>query len=394
MSDHGRAAARAGWRRLLPAVLIAGFALAGSFALVLVALGHDQARLLVSAWWGHATVPSLRATQPVATTTPSTTPPRQEGAAAEPAKPTPDKPSFDIVRVGRDGNAVVAGRAAPNSEVAISDNGKELGHATADARGEFVFVPQTSLAPGGRELTLAARSPDGAVVSGDTPVLVIVPAVQGAAAPGATVATAVPGAAAVLAAPPVVMLTPQDAVPSLLQPAIAPGEPATLVARDRLGLDVVDYDEAGAIRFAGRAPAGAELRVYIDDVAAGDARAGGDGRWTLTPPGTVAPGDHRLRVDQLAAADRVAARVELPFRRASLAPEAVATGRIVVQPRQSLWELARHAYGQGVRYTVIYEANRAQIRDPNLIYPGQVFAIPTGTEGAANPSPPSSSAVR
>jgi nucleoid-associated protein YgaU len=192
----------------------------------------------------------------------------------------------------------------------------------------------------------------------------------------------------------VTLLTPQDAAPSLLQPAIAPGEPATLVGRDRLGLDVVDYDEAGAIRFAGRAPGGAVLRVYIDDVVAGDARAGADGRWTLTPPGTVSPGDHRLRVDELSGADRVAARVELPFRRASIPPEAVAAGRVVVQPRQSLWELARHAYGQGVRYTVIYEANRAQIRDPDLIYPGQVFAIPTGAAGTANPSPASSNAVR
>ena len=47
-----------------------------------------------------------------------------------------------------------------------------------------------------------------------------------------------------------------------------------------------------------------------------------------------------------------------------------------VQPGNSLWRIARRTLGQGLRYTVIYEANRDQIRDPNLIYPGQVFLIP------------------
>ncbi len=42
----------------------------------------------------------------------------------------------------------------------------------------------------------------------------------------------------------------------------------------------------------------------------------------------------------------------------------------------SLWRIARRVYGRGVRYTVIYAANRAQIEDPDLIFPGQVFSVP------------------
>ena len=51
-------------------------------------------------------------------------------------------------------------------------------------------------------------------------------------------------------------------------------------------------------------------------------------------------------------------------------------GFIIVQPGNNLWNIARVIYGRGVRYTTIYEANRDQIRDPNLIYPGQVFKAP------------------
>ena len=42
----------------------------------------------------------------------------------------------------------------------------------------------------------------------------------------------------------------------------------------------------------------------------------------------------------------------------------------------SLWRLSQASYGAGMRYAVIYKANREQIRNPNLIYPGQVFVVP------------------
>ena len=51
---------------------------------------------------------------------------------------------------------------------------------------------------------------------------------------------------------------------------------------------------------------------------------------------------------------------------------------VTEQTTPTLWKLARESYGEGVRYTIIYEANKEQISNPDLIYPGQVFAVPTG----------------
>ncbi|TXM96069.1 LysM peptidoglycan-binding domain-containing protein, partial [Methylobacterium sp. WL103] len=42
----------------------------------------------------------------------------------------------------------------------------------------------------------------------------------------------------------------------------------------------------------------------------------------------------------------------------------------------SLWQISRRTYGAGDRYTVIYDANQQQIRNPDLIYPGQIFVLP------------------
>ena len=43
----------------------------------------------------------------------------------------------------------------------------------------------------------------------------------------------------------------------------------------------------------------------------------------------------------------------------------------------SLWRISQRALGAGQRYAVIYRANKQQIRNPNLIYPGQVIVLPT-----------------
>ena len=70
------------------------------------------------------------------------------------------------------------------------------------------------------------------------------------------------------------------------------------------------------------------------------------------------------------------ARAVLPFSRADLQGFELRDGRVVVQPGNSLWRIARATYGSGFQYTLIYDANRAQIDDPDLIFPGQVFKVP------------------
>ena len=59
---------------------------------------------------------------------------------------------------------------------------------------------------------------------------------------------------------------------------------------------------------------------------------------------------------------------------------------VTVQPGFTLWGIARDTFGDGILYVQVYEANRDKIRNPDLIYPGQVFAIPAKPKaGAAKP---------
>ncbi len=301
-------------------------------------------------------------------------------AAAPAAAPIP--PRFDVVRVGARGSAVIAGRAAPGAEVVLLVDGqREAGRTRADGRGEWVILPADPLPPGAWELSLRARL-GGQETLGPDAVIVVVPqagpaTVTAAAAPGAPApaAGAPPAEPAAEPAAPLAVLIPEAgtaAAPRLLQgPQAAPDppRPGTRAAPARLGMSSVDYEEGGSIRFAGTAPPGASVRVYVGDLHAGDAVADTEGRWLLLPDRQPPVGRSTLRVDQVGDRGRVAARVEVPFQRDELPPDAFDRNRVVVQPGANLWRIARAVYGRGTRFTVIYDANRDQIRDPRRIFP-------------------------
>ncbi len=350
---------------LIGLILLA--AIGSAWLLLPEAFPSLQPRALVQA-------PASPATPAAAVTAPATTAPAAPAGTAIPAPNAPAvrPPRFDVARIGAQGTLVTAGRAEPGAEVVLTEGGRELGRARADARGEWVILPGDPLAPGLRELALTARLPGQDPVPGAETVVLLVPERP---APGIAPVSGQPVPTAPLGAPsgPMALLLPPaatDAAPRLLQAPVAGAE------MGRLSVDVVDYDDAGAMRFAGGATPGSTVRLYVGEALLGDARADAIGRWALTPATQPGPGRHLLRADQLSATGVVLARVEVPFQRDVVPPDQLRDGRVVVQPGHSLWRLSRIVYGRGVRYTVIYQANRDQIRDPARIYPGQVFALP------------------
>jgi nucleoid-associated protein YgaU len=297
-------------------------------------------------------------------------------AATRVPEPTPSSvgralPTFDIVRVHPSGGVVIAGRGEPGSTVEVLVDGMSIGTVTADERGEWVLVPQAPLPEGDHAITLADRTLGMSPLAGEETVVVMVPAAASEEATGQ-------GAAQAL-----VLLTPSDdvSVSTVLQAptSAASAESAAAGATETasLRIDSVDYDESGTVSIGGGAPAGARVTVYVDDRTIGTAVADADGRWRITPAEPVSEGEHRLRADHVASDGTVLARAETPFTRAAVELAAFRGGTVVVQPGNSLWRIARRTYGHGIRYTLIFEANRSQIADPDLIYPGQVFLLPS-----------------
>jgi nucleoid-associated protein YgaU len=294
--------------------------------------------------------------------------------------------------------AVMAGRARPGAIVSILDGEREIGRVTADAGGEWVFLPLDRFEPGQRSLSLTAQFGTGETMRSENVVVMVVPprpALPKAEARASALATpssstgpsstAASGSAA--PAPPAISDTagkpPSATALAVLLPRDGDG-PARIVQSPsnsagpamKVIVDAVDYDTEGRTVIGGHATPGTNLRAYLDNNPVSDSRAKDDGNWSMVPTQPVPSGRYTLRVDQLRADGSVANRIELPFERAEPPPGLAEGGFIVVQPGNSLWRIARSTYGAGTRFTEIYSANQEQIRDPDLIYPGQVFKLP------------------
>lgn len=282
-------------------------------------------------------------------------------------------PSFDIVRIDRSGGAVIAGRADPGSKVTIYANGKALTTVKVDADGTWAINTETPLASGPVEFSLAMVTAQGQRIVSEETIVAYVP--QRAGDRPLVVKTS-PGA------PSVVLQEPRNADPKL----------------GPLALETIDYDDSGSVVFAGRAEPKRVVELFLRPEGRGRAAmlnrttADDKGRWTITPQTPdgeaviIAPGRYVLTLIERDAAGKPVYVVEVPFERARPEDIALADGKVVVQPGNSLWRIARRAYGRGAQYTVIYEANADQIRDPNLIYPGQIFDVPSSEgDGAKTP---------
>lgn len=309
-------------------LLLAGFALVAGLALI----------SLLSYYEGRETVSQ-----------PSTAP---RTAAA----PGPIEPGFDVIRVTRDGRAVMAGRASPGARVSIKSGDQLLGEVTADTRGDWVIILETPLKPGAQVLSLHAQlGQDGAVLSRDSAVI-SVPEQQ---ADEVFVAVSRPGKAT-----------------RILNQGHSNGAAGVAVA----GIDLAP--KGGAV-LSGRAEAGQLVRIYLDNQLVGEAAANGAGDWELEYKSAIGPGEHKLRGDQLDHAGDVVLRAEVTFSRAKQGALVMGAQQVVVMQGNALWEIARNIYGSGIAYSVIFTGNKQQIRNPDLIYPGQIFDIPSAPSAAA-----------
>ena len=391
-----------------------------------------------------ASAPQDAGVAPLAAEVPVAVP--EAPAAPEPA-PAPVPPAFDVVRVEKDGSALVAGRAEAESDVSVRVDGAEVARTAADRRGRFVamFTLASSTQPRVMTLTMTRAAGDD-VASSEQVILAATMAAAEIVAEAAETAdaavAAAPVAPAVVAAldpvaspdagavadagevaPPEPALPPEPLSPAAMatapraepvaQAATAvpvaaePVAPAALLISDTgvkvlqaggaaprpvadgVSIDTIAYSATGAVQLSGGGRAGDFVRLYLDNRLMLETPVGADHQWAATLP-AVAAGVYRLRADEVSPAGRVTSRYETPFQReapevlAAAAPAAVAgaavpaAARVTVQPGFTLWGIARENYGDGVLYVRVYEANRALIRDPDLIYPGQVFTVPEG----------------
>ncbi|MCA0927457.1 LysM peptidoglycan-binding domain-containing protein [Ruegeria profundi] len=325
---------------------------------------------------------------------------------------------LDQIFVEPDGSAVLSGSAEPGAEVNVLLDGETVHSFTVDAGGQFAEFVSIPFSDSARGLTLETRGEEP--VRSDDYVIAALPRPEPVDEPVSTAEAAEADTAEVaevaetdkpatsgtadtdsqlvedeapqVAEPPTpeatdqqvaVLRSGEDGVELVQGPTSLPQAP------DQVALDTIGYSDAGEVELTGRVPDGSVVRLYLNNRLVDDQSPANDGKWRSELEG-VEPGVYTLRVDEVGADGTVVSRLETPFKRESpdilraaeatdepaIDPNDAPIRSVTVQRGDTLWAISRERFGDGILYVRLFEANRDSIRDPDLIYPGQIFTIP------------------
>jgi nucleoid-associated protein YgaU len=252
------------------------------------------------------------------------------------------KPSFDIVRIEKDGGVVVAGRWLPHQNISIVVNKKVVATERTDARGEFVYAPSKAFAPG--NYTVGLVGADSGEKSEDNVFLYV--SQRGYENS-------------------ISLLMTKNGSTLLQSPKLADGD--LLVSK-------IDYLDTGRIVVTGNALPRLRVSMTLNGKYLGYARTSDHKHFGLgADVGKLEPGKKYSLALRLHDGDgTIVANVTHEFEMPN------ATGNddtfYTVRRGDCLWIIARNFLRKGVLFSIIAERNN--IKNPNLIFPRQILNIP------------------
>ena len=312
--------------------------------------------------------------------------PAAPAAAPAVADMAPEVPTFDVLRVEKDGSTVIAGGAAPKAKVEVLDGDKVIGSATAGDSGDFAIVLDNPLAPGDHSLVLKATGADGKSATSAEVATVSVPATSdgkllamvtkpgeasriltkpeaetqvAAATPApATAPSAKPAAEgnAATALPPLpnASKTLTSTAPSVPSSTPAPAADAAQKPSEAaaIRIDAVEI-EGDKIFVAGTTRPQTTVQVFADDKLIETTKSSENGHFEAENTMPLATGNHIIRADMMdQSGAKVVVRASVPFNRpagdqvsvvADTKPAAAASGAPVAPGMSQIQQLREEA---------------------------------------------------
>jgi nucleoid-associated protein YgaU len=283
-------------------------------------------------------------------------------------------PRFDVAEVDELGNGVFSGRAFRNVRVWLKKlDGSVVGETVSLEDGSFTILTNTPLPEGESVLALVAEEIPGGEIKVASERLVV---------------SRFPGGPALIVAQKdtadtVSRILQEPVTRKLLDTAQKSGDNASVSNSSAskesaegklLKIKIIDYDEKGRLAISGKAKPGSKISIEVNGRTIGSTNTDDQGQWSLTTIEGMADGANKIVAK--ASLGNQYSTTSMRFAPHELVQKFPKGRLVVVQPGNSLWRIARRTYGSGFRYTVIFAANRNQVTNPDLIYPGQVLHTP------------------
>ena len=258
--------------------------------------------------------------------------------------------TFDIVRISKNGDIVMAGKSEPNETIELLDGEEIIAEVISDENGEWIWVGELLLKSGIKKFKLQYKNNLNTASISDQTVIVLVD----------NEANSVPKVARVFSSD-------VESIEMFNLEKI----------NDAITLDVLSYTPPGLIILSGRTISNTEIEIFKSSEALGKTKSNENGTWKFI----IKKNDYSN--EEISLKTKINGEtLILTYNQADIQRRFKKTNfqfyddRIIVKEGNSLWRIARKTLGGGIHYTEIYKNNLSKIKNPNLIYPGQVFNIP------------------
>ena len=243
-------------------------------------------------------------------------------------------PEIDIIKVSPDGSFVIAGKGQPNSNINILDKGNVIESTTVDSDGNWVVVSKENLKTGDNLISIDQINNNGLVLrhkqlfitkidehKKDQPLVISVPNKNG------------------------------ENISIIQQP----------LEKQKI------YKVENDLGIQKKIKSNKKIMEIIKIK---------NSKWQYNSDIIFDFGLHDLLVVLKSDKDEILDRITLPFMRVEMPSNDVPENFILIKPGDMLWTIAYRLYGDPFKYIQIFEENKDQITNPDLIFPGQLFSIP------------------
>ncbi len=258
--------------------------------------------------------------------------------------------TFDIVRISKNGDVVMAGKSEPNETIELLDGEEIIAEVSSDENGEWIWVSGFPIKSGIKKFKLQYKNNVNTSSLSDQTVIVLVD-------------------------------NDENIIPKVARVLNSDVESIDILnlekINDSITLDVLSYSPPGLVIISGRTIPNTEIEIFKSAESFGKTKSNENGIWKFV----IKKNDYSNQEISIKAKINDETLI-LTYNENEIQKRFKKTNfefyddRIIVQKGNSLWSIARKTLGGGLFYTEIYKNNLGKIKNPNLIYPGQVFNIP------------------
>ena len=277
-------------------------------------------------------------------------------------------PEIDIIKVSPDGSFVIAGKGQPNSNINILNKGDLIDSSIVDSDGNWVVVSKENLKTGDNLISIDQINNNGLVLrhkqlfitkidehKKDQPLVISVPYKNGEN----------------------ISIIQQ---PSEKQKIYKVENDLSIQKKIKsnkkiFNVKTIFFNENGFVSIKGKVNFGKKIELYINKKIMETIKIE-NSKWQFNSDKIIDYGLHDLLVVLKSDKDEILDKITLPFMRIEMPYNDVPENFILIKPGDMLWTIAYRLYGDPFKYIQIFEENKDQITNPDLIFPGQLFSIP------------------